>query len=196
MSKRRVAGLTLFVAGGLLLSFAGGRYALGAVTQDEARQAWSDARAAFAAASASALRDRPVALAVGAPVAHLMIPRIGLDEIVLEGVADDQLNGGPGHLPGTVLPGQVGNSVISAHRDRHFRHFGDLAIGDTVVTESGSRRETWVLVSRRVVGKDAPAIYPATEARLTLTTCWPIGYLGSAPDRLILTARPLSAQKG
>jgi len=168
---------------------------MGAVTQHDARQAWSEAGAAFNAAS-SAIHDRPVSLVSGAPVARLMIPRIGLDEIVLEGVDDDVLNGGPGHLPGTALPGQAGNSVISAHRDRHFRHFGSLSVGDTVVTESGSTSRSWVVVSRRVVDKNARAILTSGETRLTLTTCWPIEYLGSAPDRLILTAKPIINRKG
>ena len=132
----------------------------------------------------------------GAPVARLVIPKIGLDEIVLEGVDDNSMNGGPGHFPGSPFPGEPGNAIISAHRDRHFRHFDDLAIGDTIRTESGSRSATWVIVSRRVVDKATPALFPSKKATLTLTTCWPIRYFGSAPDRLIVTARPVESTKG
>jgi len=64
--------------------------------------------------------------------------------------------------------------------------------GDTIRTESGSRAATWVIVSRRVVDKAAPALFPSKKATLTLTTCWPIRYLGSAPDRLVLTAKPVA----
>lgn len=194
MGRRRSAGLTLLIAGGLLFTFAGGRYALGAVTQDEARRAWDEANAhrAVDAARALALRDHGRGpMGAGAPVARLVIPKIGLDEIVLEGVDDNSMNGGPGHFPGSPFPGEAGNAIISAHRDRHFRHFDDLAIGDTIRTESGARAATWVITSRRVVDKDAPAIYRSKDATLTLTTCWPIRYLGSAPDRLILTAKPV-----
>ena len=53
-----------------------------------------------------------------------------------------------------------------------------------------------VFVSKRVVGKDVPVIFPSASERLTLTTCWPIAYLGSAPDRLILTAKPVTERKG
>jgi sortase A len=199
MQRRRVAGFSLLIAGGLLFSFAGGRYALGAVAQDEARRTWDEAKAhsALNAALALGLRDRGLgAIVDGAPVARLVIPKIGLDEIVLEGVDDNSMNGGPGHFPGSPLPGEPGNAIISAHRDRHFRHLDDLAIGDTIRTESGSRAATWVIVSRRVVDKAAPALFPSKVAILTLTTCWPIRYLGSAPERLIVTAKPVQTTKG
>jgi sortase A len=196
IALRRGTGLTLLLSGGLLFSFAGGRYALGAVARDDARRQWeeTEAHAALNAARAAAIGDRDHVLPVdGEPVARLIIPKINLDEIVLEGVAEGVLNGGPGHYPGSPLPGRTGNAVISAHRDRHFKHLGELAVGDTIQTESGSRVARWVIVSRRVIDKDAPALFPSTDTRLTLTTCWPIRYLGTAPDRLIVTAKPLGA---
>lgn len=130
--------------------------------------------------------------AVGAPVARLTIPRIRLDEIVVEGVGDDELNAGPGHLPGSALPGMRGNAVISAHRDRHFSHLDELQFGDTIRTETGQSSGAWVIVGRRVVGRDTPALFQSKEPMLTLTTCWPVRYFGSAPDRLILTAKPVA----
>lgn len=190
---RRRLGFAFIIAGGLLTTFAGSRYVSGAAAQDRARREWEamNARAAYDEVAASALRSREVAVAHGAPVARLRIPKIGLDEIVLEGIDDDAMNGGPGHYPGSPLPGESGNAIVSAHRDRHFRRLGQLAIGDTVITESGSRRVQWVIVGRRVVDKDRPVLFPSRTATLTLTTCWPIQYFGSAPDRLILTARPI-----
>ena len=50
---------------------------------------------------------------------------------------------------------------------------------------------TWVIVSQRVVDKDARALFRTSDTTLTLTTCWPIRYLGSAPSRLIVTAKPV-----
>jgi sortase A len=136
--------------------------------------------------------DTPVgAHREGAPIARLVIPRLSLDEIVVEGVSDWALNVGPGHFPGTPYPGEPGNAVISAHRDRHFRHLDQLAIGDTIRTETTHSTTTWVIIGRKVVEKDAPALFRSSTARLTLTTCWPVIYLGSAPDRLILTAEPV-----
>jgi LPXTG-site transpeptidase (sortase) family protein len=191
---RRPIGVALIVSGGLLLTFAGGSYATGAMRADHARQEWNAMAARNTVAHARSVvlgfpaRGRLVA---GAPVVRLFIPRIGLDAIVLEGVEGRELNAGPGHVPGSALPGERGNAVISAHRDRHFNHFDLLAVGDTVVTDAGSAPTQWVITSRRVIDKDAPALFRTTDATLTLTTCWPIRYLGTAPDRLILTAKPV-----
>jgi sortase A len=195
--SRRGIGATLTVFGAALLTIAGARYASGAMRADEARRVWDAAQAKQAVAAARAAASGPerlVSLAIGAPVAHLVIPRIGLDAIVLEGVDGDELNADPGHVPGSALPGEAGNAVISAHRDRHFSHFAELELGDTVTTETLGRRTQWVIVARRVIDKNAPALFRTADATLTLTTCWPIRYLGSAPDRLILTAKPVASR--
>jgi sortase A len=191
---RKILGLVFFVGGGLLLSFSAGRYIVGIARADQARSAWEDAeaRGVVAHARAVALRNVPQpAASEGAAVGRLVIPHIDLDEIVLEGVDGDDLNAGPGHLPGSALPGDRGNAIISAHRDRHFNHFDALKVGDTVVTESRAGRTTWTIVSQRIVDKNDPALFRTTDATLTLTTCWPIRYLGSAPSRLIVTAKPV-----
>jgi LPXTG-site transpeptidase (sortase) family protein len=187
-------GFTFFVFGGLLLSFVAGRYAVGIVRADHARGAWDAAQAhnAVVRARSVALSRAPQpAPAEGTPVGRLVIPRIDLDEIMLEGIETEDLNAGPGHLPGSVLPGERGNSIVSAHRDRHFNHFDALKVGDTVVTESRVGHTMWVIVSQRVVDKDARALFRTSDTTLTLTTCWPIRYLGSAPSRLIVTAKPV-----
>ena len=194
MTRRRL-GFALMIAGGVMTTFAGSRYVSGAAAQDRARREWEamSARAAFDDAVTAAARGQNVAVVHGAPVARLQIPRIDLDEIVLEGIDDDAMNGGPGHYPGSPLPGDSGNSILSAHRDRHFRNLGKLAVGDTIVTESGSKRTIWVITRRQVVDKDARVLFPSKTATLTLTTCWPIQYFGTAPDRLILTAKPIAS---
>lgn len=200
---RRLIGFGLFVAGGLLVSFAVGRYATGWWRQETARAAWdrAEARSVVALARSEVERHRPPqSIAEGQPVARLMIPAIDLDEIVLEGVDGDELNAAPGHLPGSAYPGEAGNAIISAHRDRQFDHLDGVEVGDTLHTESGWRDMDWIVVSKRVVSKDAPALFATTAPTLTLTTCWPIRFVGSAPDRLIITARaiqtPAQASRG
>jgi sortase A len=193
----RVAGLCVAAVGAAMVAYAGMRYAQGALRADQARRQWEEQRAAaLVAVARSRARIDETALsshaAIGAPIARLTIPRIHLDEIVLEGVGDDELNAGPGHLPGSAMPGMRGNAVISAHRDRHFRHLDEVEVGDTVVTEAGLSHDTWVIVSRRVIGREMPALFQTTQPTLTLTTCWPVRYFGSAPDRLIVTARAIS----
>jgi sortase A len=193
MNRRRI-GFALLIAGGAMTTFAGSRYVSGAAAQDRARAEWDAmaARNAFDAVVSATAPRTDVAIRHGGPVARLWIPKIDLDEIVLEGVDDDAMNGGPGHYPGSPLPGQAGNAIISAHRDRHFRNLGQLAIGDTIVTQSGGAMVKWVVAKRRVVDKEGALLFPSKERKLTLTTCWPIRYLGTAPDRLILTALPVA----
>lgn len=197
--RSRPLGYALVCAGAATFVFAGGSYALGSWEQQEARRAWneSEARAIVALARRSATADGRLQTPViaGAPVARLLIPRLGLDEIVIEGVDEFALNAGPGHLPGSALPGESGNAVISAHRDRHFSRLGAIGLGDTVITESGTHRTRWVVVSRRVIDADAPALYNTSDATLTLTTCWPIRYFGTAPERLLVVAKPVAKTK-
>jgi sortase A len=193
---RKPLGYAFFIAGALLLSFSFGRYVSGALDADRARAAWESAEAKSTLALARSATQRAGArevIAAGAPVARLVIPRLALDEIILEGVDGDQLNAEPGHMPGTALPGERGNSVVSAHRDRHFNHLDAISVGDTITTESGVLKQTWVVIGKRIVDKNEPALFPSNDPTLTLTTCWPIRYIGPAPERLIVTAKPLVA---
>jgi sortase A len=189
---RVVAGIALVIAGSALVAWAGNAYARGWLAQERARNVWEQrvAHAEVARGRVLAAGSAPNEVVEGAPVARLMIPKIHLDDIVLEGVTPTALNGGPGHLPGSALPGAEGNAVISAHRDRHFKRLGELQIGDIIETQTLTDSVSWRIVGRRVVNRAAPVIRKELGEVLTLTTCWPIGYLGGAPDRLILRAVP------
>jgi sortase A len=189
-------GILLLLTGAGLLTATGTSYARGQLARDRARAAWeaAEARAAIETATRGLDAVASAAPAAGAPVARLSIPRIGLDEIVLEGVGDE-LNAGPGHLPGSALPGEPGNAIISAHRDRHFHGLDEVAVGDTIETQRGYHRTLWVVTSRRVVSREARVLFEASVPTLTLTTCWPVRYLGPAPDRLILKASPIRSPR-
>ena len=196
--RRSLIGYALVFVGGACAAYAGGQYAIGEAQRQSARRAWEEQEAqaiVSLARSQAGVSYHSRKLLPGAPVARLRIPRLQLDEIVLEGVDGAELNAGPGHLTGSAFPGEPGNSVISAHRDRHFARLGGIMVGDTIVTESGSSETKWVVVSRRVIDAQAPALFRTSDATLTLTTCWPIRYFGTAPDRLIVTAKPIGAGK-
>ena len=89
-------------------------------------------------------------------------------------------------------PATAGNSIVSAHRDRHFRRVGELAVGTRIRTETRTGSVEWVVTERRIVSRDTPALFEESEATLTLTTCWPLRYFGPAPDRLLIIAKPAS----
>ncbi len=170
-----------------MLSFSAGRYATGALDAQHARDLWNSSEVpATVALSQVPHRGGRTAIADGTPVVRLVIPSIDLDEIVLEG--SDALNAGPAHVSGSAFPGEPGSSVISGERDRHFSHLDAVSAGDTIVTESVTARDEWIVLSKRIVGRGDPVAARASDTTLTLTTSWPIRYVGPAPERLIITA--------
>lgn len=111
----------------------------------------------------------------------MRIPRFGADWewVVSEGTSPDVLDGGPGHYPQSVLPGEIGNTAFAGHRSGHgnpFIDFDRLQVGDEVILEQGASR--WVYVideSPRIIPIDASWVLdPTASSRdVTLTTCWP-----------------------
>lgn len=192
---RRTVGTLLLACGVCLLVASAASVARAAMARDAARARWADSEAQRAAEGArAAIVGVGWTTLRGTPVARLLIPRLSLDEVVVEGVGDAELRAGPGHMPGSALPGAAGNSVISAHRDRHFRALKALAVGDTLITESGDGTIVWRVDHMRVVAAEAAVLHDSATPKLTLTTCWPIRYFGPAPDRLIVEASMLRGE--
>ena len=195
LNDARAASTSLIAIGSALLLVSAASVARGAIARDAARSRWAEMEAQRAAigARASASRHPVWTASLGTPVARLLIPKIDLDEVVVEGVGDSELRAGPGHMPETVFPGAAGTSVISAHRDRHFHRLDGIAVRDTIVTEGAEGRTVWAVERVRVVDADARVLRSSRTAKLVLTTCWPIRYFGPAPDRLIVEAAPISS---
>jgi sortase A len=189
----RAFGIALLAIGLILVTIVGVQYLRGMVARERARAEWTKVMKSSTMSALTTLGLTRVAS--GVPVVRVMIPSIRLDEVVVEGLSDKDLWAGPGHMPGTVYPGQNGNSVISAHRDRHFHRLDELRIGDVVETQTPGVTVRWRITQRQVVGKDERAIFESPTPLLTLTTCWPTRYVGPAPDRLILIAEPVSLRE-
>jgi sortase A len=122
-------------------------------------------------------------------VGVLEIPRLKLSEVVASGEDDKTLKVAIGHLLDTPLPWAQGNSVLAAHRDTHFRPLRDIQHGDLVRLKT--RRgvlDYYVKDTMIVAPTDVWVMAPSTDRRLTLVTCYPFNYVGSAPQRFIVRA--------
>jgi len=127
--------------------------------------------------------------AEGRPLARLVIPALGLDQVVVQGVAAGDLAEGPGHYPGTPLPGQAGNAAVAGHRTTYGHPFYDLQAltpGDLVELTTVQGRFTYAVTGSVVVAPtDVAVLAPTAGAVLTLTTCNP---RYSAATRLVVRA--------
>ena len=127
----------------------------------------------------------------GTVMAHLQIPKIGLDEFVVSGTDEADLAKGPGHYLGTAMPGQAGNVAIAGHRTTHgapFNRLAELAIGDPIYLTTLSGQQLTYVVSAvpvPVSPRDVTVLNNFGDNRVTLTTCNP-EY--SAVQRLIVVA--------
>ncbi len=128
----------------------------------------------------------------GGALDHLVIPAIGLSRYVVQGVDESDLQMGPGHYPGTPLPGQrqLGNVGIAGHRTTFgapFFRLNEVAHGDLILLTDTSGT-TWVyrVVRQWVVDPSDTAVLDQTHtAMLTLTTCNP---RFEATSRLVVRA--------
>jgi len=125
----------------------------------------------------------------GGVVGKLEIPRIGVSVIVVEGVKDRDLRYAVGHIPGTPLPGEIGNVGLAGHRDTFFRPLRAIHRNDTITLSTPTKSYRYLVVSAKVVSPDdVQVLYPTGRDSLTLVTCFPFNYVGSAPLRFIVLA--------
>ena len=123
------------------------------------------------------------------PLAVLRIPSVDLQVPVLEGTDDLTLNRAVGHIAGTSALDQGGNVGIAGHRDGFFRELKDVHLGDSMdlYTEKGNSR---YVVDEIVIvpPEDVSVLAPRSKPTLTLVTCYPFYFVGSAPLRYIVHA--------
>jgi sortase A len=131
----------------------------------------------------------PAPLAANGVIGLLDIPRLGLSVMVIEGVATKTLRRAAGHIPGTALPGQPGNAGISSHRDTFFRPLRNIRRNDVITISTPLTEYRYRVVSTKIVKpSDVAVLDSAGEEVLTLVTCYPFYFIGSAPDRFIVKA--------
>jgi sortase A len=123
------------------------------------------------------------------PLGVLRIGRLAVEVPILAGTSDEVLDRGVGHIEDTAAPGTRGNIGIAGHRDGFFRPLKDIAIGDRLDLETVTGHSTYRVEKIWVVNPDDVSVLDPTEtASVTLVTCYPFYFIGSAPQRLIVRA--------
>jgi sortase A len=122
-------------------------------------------------------------------IGRIDIPRLGLSAMVIEGTSGRTLRRAVGHIPGTALPGQPGNVGISGHRDTFFRPLRNIQRNDIITLTTLFGEYRYRVVSTRIVSPSNVAVLaPSGSDTLTLVTCYPFYFVGSAPNRFIVRA--------
>ncbi|MBZ5629211.1 MAG: class D sortase [Acidobacteriia bacterium] len=176
---RQAISPLLVMLGLVLLGYVGTQYGEMCLEQRRLAQEW---------------RRQQDARAVGphsvATLTRLSVPKIDLDSVVVEGTNHKALLLGPGHMRNTPAPGELGNSVITGHRDTFFRHIHELEKGDTVLIERDGKTFKYEVIGKKTVEPDDLSVLrPVTASQLTLITCYPTYYIGSAPKRLVVFSK-------
>lgn len=191
----RIAGALLLAAGVLLTGRALYLEAKAHVASILIRRAWLQTLQSGEAPA-------PWPWADTRPVARLQIPRLGYEEIVLEGATPRTLAFGPARLASGAALGEPGNIVFAGHRTSWFRGLQGIAVGDSVLVEwlasprGGARERSYLVTLVSVVEPDDLTLLGDTEDTLTLITCYPFGNSPTSPQRFLVRAAPLGASRG
>lgn len=188
--SRRAQLSCLCVGLPLLLSFVGMRV-FAEVSRSREVAAFNKDTPAVDQALWSASRARAyasgLAIDIGAPVAVLRIPSLGLEVPVYPDDGERYLNRGVGIISGTRLPGEGGHVGIAGHRDGFFRVLKNISPGDRIELRTRAGPQVYRVSSIRVVpSTDRHVLAETAEPSVTLVTCYPFYYIGSAPQRFIV----------
>jgi len=179
----RAVQRTFLGLGAAMLMYAGGSLVYGRVSQMEASRRFD--RDVIAV-------TRHPDLAEGDLIGRLEVPRLRISVMVLQGIEDRTHVAGAGHVPGTPSPGSDGNVVIAAHRDTFFRTLERVVPGDRIQIDTPTWRHAYIVESTEVVDPNATRVMESRGRReLTLITCYPFYFVGPAPRRFVVHARPL-----
>jgi sortase A len=125
----------------------------------------------------------------GDVLGRLDIPRLGVSVAVLQGTNSRILRLGVGHIDGTALPGEPGNSGIAGHRDTFFRELKDVQKNDEIELQTANGRFRYQVDWAKVVAPDDRTVLTSsTESALTLVTCYPFYFVGPSPKRFVVRA--------
>jgi sortase A len=151
------------------------------------------AQAMTASSAPIAPLDRHQPLVAGQKLGQLRIERLGLDAAISEGERASVLKRGIGHLRDTPWIGQGGNVALAGHRDTVFRSLRKIQSGDVIEIDTADRTVRYRVDKTDVVSPDDLSVLKSSgRSTLTLITCYPFTFFGSAPDRFIVRAREIN----
>jgi len=135
------------------------------------------------------LRQVSLPIGDGGLVGRIEIGRLGVSVLVMEGTSDATLRRAVGHISSTALPGMPGNVGLSAHRDTFFRPLRKIRADDVIKLTTRGGKFDYRVVSTRIVDPTEVSVLDAGEGEsLTLVTCYPFYFVGTAPKRFIVRA--------
>jgi sortase A len=191
----RLVYRTLLTAGVVALLWVGGQLGY-AKTYQLYLMSKLTAQPAFAK-SANASLSSSAPLRSGDLVGRLDIVERKISVVVVEGVDEETLAIAAGHIPGTSLPGSKGNVVIAAHRDTFFRELRNIRAGNTIQLSTPRGTFVYSVTNTEIVKPSETRVLESRgHSELTLVTCYPFSFLGAAPQRFIVHARPQSDRSG
>ena len=127
-------------------------------------------------------------------IGRLEIHALGLSVPMMRDYDSASLIRGVGHVPGTAVPGGLGNLVLAGHRDTFFRPLRNIRPG--MELRVSDTRGTWAyqVDGTEIVTPDQVRVLDIGERpEMTLITCYPFDFIGAAPKRFIVHAHLLSA---
>lgn len=182
-SRRSTIALALMIAGVVLLGYVATQYWGMFHRQKQLAQQWEQQAAQLNVPGHAQLSPEDM-------LTRVIIPKINLDAIVVEGASRKDLSEGPGHMRETAMPGQPGNTVITGHRDTFFRHIYELNRGDEITIRRAGQAYKYEVTSKKIVmPDDLSVIRQTSDPQLTLITCYPTYYIGPAPKRLVVFSK-------
>ena len=130
---------------------------------------------------------------IGDAIGLLNIDKIDASIAIIEGTDPEELKHGVGHMAQTAFPGDNDQILLSGHRDTVFTRLGEIEVGDIIEVELPYGTFEYEMVDSIIVSADDTSVIGSTapDEELVISTCYPFGYLGNAPDRYVIYAVPV-----
>lgn len=129
------------------------------------------------------------------PVAKLIVPQQNIEQIVIAGDSGSSLAFGPGYSLASTEPNKTGTTVISAHRDTHFRFLKELKINEMIYLQTVDKTIPYQVYDMRVVDSKIFKLESIKDRQtLVLVTCYPFDAItnGGSLRYLVYAATPIT----